>query len=212
MLLERMTSDAGGRSPAYLVRSVATRETRRRRTLVWATVALSALSVAPVFAHHLERGKESALGSGSHIGEICLVAIHQVLAPVHTLFHIVLLVGLAYAIYDRVVYGRRTRLILSQLEAEVPTRGDVWWRAATAAGVDPSILRIVVGLPNPAFTVGWHAHVFILQARSPCGYRQTSLMRCSRTRRRTWRSATHCVSQPTGFWRVSFSGSRRSDA
>ena len=155
MLLKRMTSDDACRSPTYLGRSIATREARRRRTLVWATVALAALSVAPVFAHHLERGKESALGSGSHIGEVCLVAIHQMLAPIHTLFHVVLLVGLAYAIYDRVIYGRRTRLVLSQLKADVPTQGDIWWRAATAAGLDPSILRIVGGLPNPAFTVGW---------------------------------------------------------
>ncbi len=155
MLLKRMTSDAVGRSPAYLVRSVATGETRRRRTLISATVALSALSVAPVFAHHLERGRESAIGSGSYIGEICLVAIHQMLAPIHTLFHVVLLIGLMYAIYDRVIYGRRTRLILSQLDAAVPAPGDAWWRAAMAAGVDPSVLRIVDGLPNPAFTVGW---------------------------------------------------------
>lgn len=151
----RATSDATGGSPAYLVQDVATHEARRRRMLVWGTVALTALSVAPVFAHHLERGSESALGSTSHVGEICLVALHQMLAPVHTLFHIVLLLGLLYAIYDRVVYGRRTRLTLSQLEATVPVPGDVWWRAAAAAGVDPSILRIVGGLPNPAFTVGW---------------------------------------------------------
>ena len=155
MLLKRMTSNAAGGSPAYLVRSVAALETRRRRTLIWATVGLSALSVAPVFAHHLDRGKESAIGSGSHIGEICLVAIHQTLAPIHTLFHVALLIGLVYAIYDRVICGRRTRLILSQLDAVIPTPGDVWWRAAMTAGVDPSVLRIVGGLPNPAFTVGW---------------------------------------------------------
>lgn len=154
-LTRRTTNDAAGGSPAYLVQGVATSEARRRRTLIWGTTALSALSVAPVFAHHLERGRESALGSTSHIGEICLVALHQMLAPVHTLFHVVLLLGLLYAIYDRVVYGRRTRWTLSQLEATVPVPGDVWWGAATAAGVDPSILRIVCGLPNPAFTVGW---------------------------------------------------------
>jgi Zn-dependent protease with chaperone function len=123
--------------------------------LIWGTIALTTLSVAPVFAHHLERGKESALGSTSHIGEICLVALRQTLAPVHMLFHAVLLVGLLYAIYDRWVHGRRTRWTLSQLEATIPAAGDVWWCAAQAAGVDPSILRIVGGLPNPAFTVGW---------------------------------------------------------
>ena len=123
--------------------------------LIWGTVALTALSVAPVFAHHLERGKESALGSTSHIGEICLVALRQMLAPVHTLFHAILLVGLLYAIYDRVVHGRRTRWTLSQLKATIPAAGDVWCCAAQAVGVDPFVLRIVDGLPNPAFTVGW---------------------------------------------------------
>lgn len=155
MLLQRTTRNRDNTSPAYLVRGVAAREARRRRTLVWGTVALTALSVAPVFAHHLEHGTESALGSTSHIGEVCLVALHQMLAPVHTLFHVVLLVGLVYAIYDRATYGRRARRTLSQLEATIPATGDVWWCAAKAAGLDPSDLRIVDGLPNPAFTIGW---------------------------------------------------------
>ncbi|MGI9091111.1 MAG: M56 family metallopeptidase [Gemmatimonadaceae bacterium] len=149
------TCDAAGGRPAYLVDAVALCEARRRQTLVWGTVALAALSVAPVFAHHLERGSESVLGSTTNIGEVCLVALHQMLAPVHTLFHLVLLAGLIYAVYDRVVYARRTRWTLSQLEATVPTPGDIWWCAAEDAGIHPSILRIVDGLPNPAFTVGW---------------------------------------------------------
>lgn len=149
------TCDAAGGRPAYLVNGVAACEARRRQTLVWGTVALAALSVAPVFAHHLERGSESALGGTNTLGDVCLVALHQMLAPVHTLFHLVLLAGLIYAIYDRVVYARRTRWTLSQLEAMIPSTGDVWWCAAEDAGIDPSTLRVVDGLPNPAFTVGW---------------------------------------------------------
>lgn len=149
------THDAAGTRPAYLVDAVAMCEARRHSTLLWGTVALAALSVAPVFAHHLERASDSAPGSTNQIGEVCLVALHQMLAPVHTLFHLVLLAGLIYAACDRIVHARRTRRTLSQLEATVPLTGDVWWRAAEDAGVDPSILRIVDGLPNPAFTIGW---------------------------------------------------------
>lgn len=141
--------------PAYLIDAVATREARRHRTLAWGTATLAGLSAAPVFAHHLERGSAGALGSVSYIGEFCLIALHQTLAPVHTLFHLALLGGLLYATCDRVVYARHTRWTLSRLDCTVAVAGDVWWRAATSAGIDPSILRIVDGLPNPAFTVGW---------------------------------------------------------
>lgn len=156
MLLRQWTTrNAPATGAAYLLHGVAQREARRRRTLVWGTAGLTVLSIAPVFAHHLEPQSASALASTSHLGEICVVALHQILTPVHTLFHVVLLLGVVYATCDRVRHALRARRTLSVLDASPPARDDVWWRAATAAGVDPSDVRVVDGLPNPAFTIGW---------------------------------------------------------
>lgn len=141
---------------AYLPPSVARREQARRRVLLVSTGALTVLSTSPVFGHHLARGAGQAFLQGTdHIGELCLVALHVLLAPVHGLFHLLLLAGLAYAAWDRLRAWRRSRRVLAPLDARVPTAGDAIWAAAIDAGVAPRTLRVVRGLPNPAFTVGW---------------------------------------------------------
>jgi Zn-dependent protease with chaperone function len=89
------------------------------------------------------------------IGELCLVALHVLLAPVHGIFHVALLAGFAYATWDRFRAWRRATLILGQLEVRSAKPDDAFWRAARTAGLDPEILRVVRGLPNPAFTIGW---------------------------------------------------------
>ena len=138
-------------------RSVAlvTREEAHRRTLLLGIGALLLLSVSPVFGHHFASGLEGALQGRDHIGALCVIALHGLLQPVHVFFHGLVVVGLAYATYDRVAAAFRVRRVLDRLEASVPSADDAFGRAARAAGVDPGRVRVVHGLPNPAFTAGW---------------------------------------------------------
>jgi hypothetical protein len=113
------------------------------------------LSVSPVLGHHVSRGADALLSGTDRIGELCLVALHVLLAPVHEAFHVALLAGLAYALWDRARVWRRASAVLGQLDPRKPAIGDAYWLASRAVGLDPATLRIVRGLPNPAFTVGW---------------------------------------------------------
>jgi len=140
---------------SYLPRIVATREQTRRRALLVSIAALTLLSISPVLGHHLARGTEVLFRGTDHIGVICLVALHVLLAPVHELSHAALVGGVGYATWDRVRAWFRARRTLAPLAAERPSRGDEFDLAARAAGVDPRIIRVVDDLPNPAFTVGW---------------------------------------------------------
>ena len=65
----------------YLAGTVAAREESRRRVLLLSIGALIVLSTSPVFGHHVTRGAETLLRGTDRIGEICLVALHLVLAP-----------------------------------------------------------------------------------------------------------------------------------
>lgn len=130
------------------------REHFHRRTLLLAIAALLLLSMSPVFGHHLAVGTRELLSGADHLGELCLTALHLLLAPVHSAFHLLLIVGLGYALWDRLRAWRRVRGSLALIEAVVPTRDDRFWQAAEAAGVTPTKLRVVDGLPMPALTVG----------------------------------------------------------
>lgn len=145
-----MKSGRTHRSPALV-----TREQAHRRVLLLGIGALILLSMGPVFGHHIASGLERGLAGQDHLGPICLVALHELLAPVHLLFHALVVGGLLYAVYDRVRAWRAVRRVLAPLEVTSPAPGDAFWTAARAARVDPRRIRIVEGLPNPAFTVGW---------------------------------------------------------
>lgn len=135
--------------------SLVSREQAHRRALLLGVGALLLLSVSPVFGHHFATGLEHALRGKDHLGIVCLIALHEMLQPVHRLFHGLVLVGLAYAAFDRVRAALRVRRVLAPLEVASPAPGDPFWQAAMAVEVSPSRLRVVRGLPNPAFTVGW---------------------------------------------------------
>lgn len=140
---------------AYLARPVAAREERRRRAVLLGIGALLLLSTTPVFGHHLAHGGEALLRGTDRIGDLCLVALHIVFAPVHEFFHLLLAGGLIYAVWDRARAWRRMRRSLAPLDVAHPLEGDAFWTAALAAELDPARLRVVDGLPNPAFTAGW---------------------------------------------------------
>ncbi len=127
---------------------------RHRFTLV-AICLLLILGTSPVYVHHLfSLGDAQLLAGVDHLGALCLTALHLLLQPVHGIFHLVILAGVAYAVWDRVRAWQLLRRTLAFLDQSAPTIGDHFWRACTAAEVNPKRVRIVAGLPNPAFTVG----------------------------------------------------------
>lgn len=151
-----MTGNAEGfRGYGHLSADAAARD-RARRTMLWTSVVVLALfSIAPVFVHHVTERSTALLSGVEHVGRLCLVALHVLLAPFHSAFHAALALGLGYALWDRASAWRRMREVLGALDAASPEPGDRFWAAATSARVDPAVVRVVEGLPNPAFTVGW---------------------------------------------------------
>ena len=148
--------------PSYLVSSVARREQSHRRAALLGTATLLVLSTSPVFGHHLIGKADRLLAGHDHILSMCLVALHLMLAPVHGLFHVLLIAGVGYALWDRAQAWRRLRSTLSALDSASPSPRDPIWDAATAAGIYPTEVRVVTGLPSPAFTVGsFRPRVFV---------------------------------------------------
>ena len=150
---------------AFPVAAVADREQLHRRRALLSFGALIFLSVSPVFGHHLARGTNTLLPNTDHIGELCLVALQAVLAPVHEGAHIILGAGIAYALWDRLGAWLRMRRVLRALDATIPRAGDAFAIAAERAGVGRSLVRVVAGLPNPAFTAGfWRPLIYVAES------------------------------------------------
>ena len=139
----------------YLTADLASRENARRRVVLWSIAILILLSMSPVLGHHLARGGAWLLAGHDHLGQLCLIALHELLSPVHTGFHLLLLAGVLYAVFDRVRAWRLMRQTLSALLVEAPQAHDLFSRAAHSAGLDVRRLRVVTSIPNPAFTLGW---------------------------------------------------------
>ena len=123
---------------------------------------LIVFSTSPVFGHHLATRADALLAGHDHIGSICLIALHMLLAPVHLTFHVLLPAGVIYAIWDRSRAWLGMRRTLAALDATSPGFGSPLFRAAQSVGLVPERLRLVDGLPNPAFTIGlWRPTVYI---------------------------------------------------
>lgn len=147
--------------------SLVSQEEAHRRALLLGIGALLLLSFGPVFGHHLTEWLEHGLPPEDHLWRLCLVALHALLEPVHYLFHGLIVAGLLYALYDRAHAAIRARRTLAPLEAAEPSVGDPFWAAGLAAGVDPREIRVVDGLPSPAFTVGWiRPQIYVARALS----------------------------------------------
>jgi len=130
------------------------RENTHRRVLLASATTLLIFATLPTLAHHLPVRLAEPLPGAQHLWGFCLVALGEILDPVHHLFHMALAIGLAYAFWDRFRALRTLRSVLIDLDAEVPGKNGSVWNAAIAAGIDPTDVRVVAGLPNPAFTVG----------------------------------------------------------
>lgn len=155
-----MTARAGSPAPATL-----RREESRRRTIVFAVALLLLLATSPLLGHHLPLGLEGLLAGRDHLWAVCLVALHVLLAPVHAAFHVLFLAGLAWALHDRLRAWRSGRSALAPVSARAPEPWSPVWRAARAAVVEPERVRVVPGLPAPAFTAGWlRPRIYVAEA------------------------------------------------
>ena len=139
----------------HLASALTRREQSHRRAAVLGIAVLLVLSTSPVFGHHLIGSASTVLDGRDHVWSICVVALHLLLAPVHGLFHVLLLGGVAYAVWDRTRAWRRWHCALGVLEWDSVRQGDRYFRPAQAVGLAPDHVRVVVGLPTPAFTTGW---------------------------------------------------------
>jgi Zn-dependent protease with chaperone function len=148
--------------PTAILPPLVRREQRHRRRVLLALAGLLVLSISPVVGHHLIGAVSWLPASQQHLGVLCLVALHHLLAPVHTVFHLLLYAGVAYAVLDRVRAARRHAVVMRALTVEPTLLDSTFFAAVTRAGLDPARVRVVQGLPNPAFTTGWwHPRVFV---------------------------------------------------
>lgn len=149
-------------SVVYPRARLVSREQAHRRAILLGIAVLILLVLSPLFSHHVVRGTEALLAGKDHLGALCLVALHTLMEPVHLAFHLLFFAGLLYASWDRLRAWKRARSVLAALEVELPRSGSAVRRAAVAAGVAPGMVRVVHGLPTPAFTVGWlHPRIYV---------------------------------------------------
>ena len=138
----------------HLSTRIRRREYVHRRWLLLGIASLIVFSLSPVLGHHLSHQASTFLTGRDHLFNLCLIALHELLAPVHSGFHLLLGFGLAYAIFDRIQAFRGLRQTLGNLESRAPVHGDAFFAAAGEVGIDSSDIRIVPGLPTPAFATG----------------------------------------------------------
>lgn len=127
----------------------------RRRVLLMLISALTLLATIPVVGHHALGSEANFLDGRDNLGNLCLVALHIILGPVHSGFHIALGFGLVYAAADRGRAWLRLRRVIGTLNLMSPLSLGPFRSAIAGAGVDPDKVRVVDALPNPAFTAGW---------------------------------------------------------
>ena len=133
-----------------------------RRMLLLSAAALIIFSTSPIFGHHVATRADALLLGVDHLGSICLIALHMLLAPVHAVFHWLLYAGIVYATWNRVRAWQGLRHTIGELEATPPAPKDLITLAARRAGLAPDRLLVVEGLPNPAFTAGfWRPKVYV---------------------------------------------------
>lgn len=130
-------------------------ENARRRLLLIGVALLILLGTTPILGHHLVPGVGSFAPDRDHLLGLCVVALQGLLSPLHEGFHLLLIAGLMYAGLDRIRAARELKQALGSLDASPPRSGSAFARAAKRAGQSFDRVRVVDGLPNPAFTAGW---------------------------------------------------------
>ena len=151
-----MTTEAPGIiSSGHVSPPLRAREHAHRRGVLVAIGALLVFSMSPVFGHHLASRADALLAGRDHFLHVCLIALHLLLEPVHLAFHALLVAGLVYAIIDRIRAVRAVRGVVGLVEWTTPAPHGAVWCAARNARLAVGDVRVVAGLPNPAFTTGW---------------------------------------------------------
>jgi Zn-dependent protease with chaperone function len=145
----------GSAHTGTLRRGVDEREARHRRKLLLVVGILLLAATSPVMVHHATGGIAALLDGRDHLWIVCLVALHELLDPVHSVFHMLLIAGVAYALVDRARAWWRLRTTLGLIVARRVVHTDATFGAARAAAVPTDSIRLVDGLPMPAFTTGW---------------------------------------------------------
>lgn len=143
----------GHEAPGGISGRLLMREHLHRRLVVLSVSTLLLLSTLPIFGHHVAEIGEP-ISRIQHFWGLCVSALAQLFTPVHWGFHAAVAAGLVYAIWDRLRAARILSSTLGSLETWKPDENDAIARAARSAGVDPDVVRVVHGLPNPAFTTG----------------------------------------------------------
>ena len=143
------------RAGVFLSESMRLREHAHRRLVLWGIGALLLLSLSPVVGHHLSSSADAVLMGQDHLGALCVIALHTILAPLHTLFHLLLVAGLGYAVFDRARAAWHLRDALALVQTRVDGATGPIAAALRDIGVPASNVVVVDGLPNPAFTAGW---------------------------------------------------------
>lgn len=138
------------------------REVERRRRLLGAMALLFVFSTSPVLGHHLVRAVDWLPASLEHLGPFCMVALHLLLAPLHSAFHWLLFGGFGYALVDRLLAQMRLQRMLQRVHFATPKPGDAAFHAARLAGVKPRHLCVAPDLTVPAFTAGvWSPIIYL---------------------------------------------------
>lgn len=140
---------------SFLPLGLGEREARHRRNLLLVIAALLLLATSPVLVHHVSGGVGALLQGRDHVWIICLVALHELLEPVHTGFHVLLIAGILFALFDRVRAWRTVARALNAVCARRVDPGSRLAAAADAASVPADLIRVLDGSPMPAFTTGW---------------------------------------------------------
>lgn len=111
------------------------REERRRRVLLFAIVAALLLGITPVVGHHVLGAVRWLSAEQQHLAMLCLVALHQLLAPVHSVAQLYARVG--YAVLER------GRAFWRHFSAAVVTDAYNWRRVLPALGQPIATSRLL---------------------------------------------------------------------
>jgi Zn-dependent protease with chaperone function len=123
--------------------------------LLFAMVAALLLGITPVVGHHVIGAVDWLSAEQQHLAMLCLVTLHQLLAPVHELAHWLLYLGIGFAAVERGrVLWRHWRVMRALPQMRIKSDRPLGL-AARRAGLNPERVREVSGLPTPAFASGW---------------------------------------------------------
>lgn len=163
-------------APAHPARRpLVMREQRHQRRVLLSLAALLVLSISPVVGHHMLRGVSLLPRSLDRVGDFCITSLHRLFEPVHALSHALLYAGLAWAVVDRVRASLAHRRVMRALIVRHPAPATPVARATNTIGFAVARVRVVDGLPTPAFTSGWWTPTVFIAGWLPDRLTQTEL-------------------------------------